>query len=50
MSTNAARRLEGWLVLAGMLAAIAWYACPQLAYSLSALRFIVDWVLSSVVG
>jgi len=30
--------LEAWLVLAGMLAALAWYARPQLAYLLGALR------------
>ena len=42
MSTNAARRLEAWLVFSGMVAAMAWYARPQLAYSLAALRYLVE--------
>lgn len=50
MSTNATRRLEAWLVLAGMLGVIAWYARPQLAYSLSALRFVVVWILGAADG
>ena len=42
MSSNASRQLEAWLVLAGMLAALAWYARPQLAYLLGALRRLVE--------
>lgn len=45
MSSNATSRREAWLVLAGILAATAWYAWPQLAYSLATLRHLVDWLL-----
>ena len=45
MSSNESRRLEGWLVLAGMLAAMAWYARPQLSYSLDLLRYLARLVL-----
>ena len=48
MLTNGTRRLEAWLVLAGMFAAMAWYARPQLAYSLTMLRFVVEWMLGAV--
>ena len=48
MSSNATRRLEAWLVLAGMVAAMAWYARPQLAYALVIVRSTVGWVLESV--
>jgi len=40
MSSNGTRSLEAWLVLAGMLAAMAWYARPQLSYSLDLLRYL----------
>ena len=45
MSSNATSRLEAWLVFAGMLAATAWYAWPQLIYSMAALRYAADWLL-----
>jgi hypothetical protein len=48
MSTNAARRPEAWLVLAGMLAAMAWYASPQLAYSLKGLRELAQLALAAL--
>ena len=44
MSSNATSRLEAWLVFAGMLAATAWYARPQLVYSMAAVRYLVDWL------
>jgi hypothetical protein len=47
MSSNATRRLEAWLVFAGILAAMAWYARPQLAYSLGALRYLVELLAGS---
>ena len=47
MSSNGSRRLEAWLVLAGMLAAMAWYARPQLPYSLAALRYLVVQLLGA---
>ncbi len=47
MSSSARSRLEVWLVVAGMLAATAWYAWPQLAYSLSSLRQLLQVVLTS---
>ena len=47
MSSNATSRREAWLVFAGMLAATAWYAWPQLVYSLTAVRHLVDWLLGS---
>lgn len=37
MSSNGTRSLEAWLVLAGMLAAMAWYARPQIGLSLAPL-------------
>jgi hypothetical protein len=37
-------------MLAGMLAAMVWYARPQLAYSLSVLRLAVEWVLRAASG
>ncbi len=40
MSSNGTRRLEAWLVLAGMLVALAWYARLQLVYSLDLLRYL----------
>jgi hypothetical protein len=42
MSTNVARRLEAWLVLAGMLAAMAWYARPQMLFTLASLRYVFE--------
>jgi hypothetical protein len=45
MSSNATRRLEAWLVLAGMVAAMAWYARSQLGYSLTAVRHVIDWIV-----
>jgi hypothetical protein len=42
MSSNGSRRLEAWLVLAGMLAAVAWYARPQLEYSLVLFAFLAQ--------
>ena len=50
MSSNGSRRLEAWLVLAGMLAALAWYARPQLAYSLQGLRGLAQVFLDAVGG
>ena len=50
MSSNATRRLEAWLVLAGMLAAMAWYARPQLDYSLQALRQLAHWAFAALGG
>jgi hypothetical protein len=47
MSSNATRSLEAWLLLAGMLAAMAWYARPQLAYSLTTLRYLVVQLLGA---
>jgi hypothetical protein len=47
MSSNGTRQLEAWLVLAGMLAAMAWYARPQLGYSLATLRLAVEWILGA---
>ena len=47
MSSNGSKPLERWLVLAGMLAATAWYAWPQLAYSLSSLRQLLQLVMTS---
>jgi hypothetical protein len=45
MSSNGTRRLEAWLVLAGMAAALAWYAFPQLAYSLGVFRYLAELLL-----
>ena len=42
MSSNATRRLEAWLVLAAMLAALAWYAKPQLGYTLVGFQYVAD--------
>jgi hypothetical protein len=47
MSSNASKRLEAWLVFAGMLAAMGWYAKPQLVYSLTAVRHLVGWLSGS---
>jgi len=47
MSSNGTRRLEAWLVLAGMLAAMAWYARSQLGYSLDLLRYVLGSLLGS---
>jgi len=50
MSSNATRRLEAWLVLVGMLMAMAWYARPQLDFSLQALRLLAHWVFAALGG
>ena len=50
MSSNATRRLEAWLVFAGMLAAVAWYARPQLVYTLQLLRLLVALALAPASG
>ena len=47
MSSNGSKRMEAWLVLAGMLAAMAWYARPQFAYSLTTLRYLVVQLLGA---
>jgi len=44
MSSNETKQLEAWLVLAGMLAATAWYVRPQLEYSLGLFRFLAQLV------
>ena len=48
MSSNASRRLELWLVLAGMVAATAWYARPQATYLLVSLRQLLQLAVSSL--
>jgi len=50
MSSNATKRLEAWLVFAGMLAAMAWYAKPQLAFSVAALRELARLALGALGG
>lgn len=50
MSSNATRRLEVWLVFAGMLAAMAGYARPQLAYLLGALQQVLEQMLQLTLG
>ena len=42
MSSSGSRALEAWLVLAGMLAALAWYAKPQLVYTLVGFQYVAD--------
>jgi hypothetical protein len=46
MSSNGSKRWEAWLVLAGMLAAMAWYARPQLFYSLDLLRRLASLIFA----
>ena len=48
MSSSGSRALEAWLVLVGMLAGTAWYAWPQLAYSLSSLRQLLQLVMTAL--
>ena len=45
MSSNGSRRVEAWLVLAAMLVAMAWYARPQLIYSLGPIRLLLEHFL-----
>ncbi len=50
MSSNATRHLEAWLVFAGMLAAMAWYAKPQLVYTLQMVRSIIELTFGPASG
>ena len=50
MSSNETRRLEAWLAFAGMLAAMAWYARPQLVHSLATLRYLLALVFPAAGG